>query len=705
MPEQVVAAAGIKQATGKIVWAEGPDVTDKAVTPWNQNGQWLPAQGEQVVIYAGDGVNEWPQFVGVIDETAGSVGGQIESSIVDYIDYLNRAVSHETVLRLHPPKTEGGAYIGAGMGSAYAIDRAFRACGFYATPRMESGAVLSVPCQNSMWPEYGVIAEAGAMSTSGTNTHADNHRATWGWCVSDFVCTYTPQGTIAPGDPVQLTARISTEHNGNFTLNAWYGSTRVQLAVSGSRTAIARLDSTDVVTLVMESGFTIVTLLIKNGTWTLKTNGGATATGSATIPAGANLTSISTTADEAARVAGLQVSRPPAGQEFGSLGHSSSAYQETGLFAGLMDVLPSYVDRPAVELLTEISKANLAPFWFNEFGQLRMIGSDILRNQAPVQTVTTLDDIFELAWENTRLGMRSRVTVKYRFPVLNRSRYSNVLLWQGGGETMESQQEKAMFAETPDGEDWAEIDHFAVSNAGGLTAFNEGRGTWIGGFLEDSAGNWTAATGYYVASGIQTISTRARLFEIETLVLPAGKKFVLATPDDAVNYFPRFRGMAYPVLRGRAKVQWIDKTLASATTGPYGFPELEHDAGPWGVQTANTIIQQRIADYIAGQVTKPAPTITNMRVHPDPRRQLGDVITISSPKLMGITITALIVGIHNAHSDAFTQTISVRIIAATSLYTTYAEYNETLPDGSMTYAQWQALGPVPQTYAQFNDAT
>ncbi|WP_115790044.1 hypothetical protein [Arthrobacter silvisoli] len=701
LPAQVVARAGIKQATGKIIWAEAPDLTDRAVNPWNKNGQWLPSRGEIVTIYAGDGVTEWPQFQGVIDETKGDVGGSVESTIVDYIDYLNNAVSHETVLRLHPPKTEGGTFMGVGMTPAYAVDRAARACGFYATPGIEPGAVLSVPCQTSMWPEWGVLTEADAYAGSSA-THAENHRASWGWCVGDFTCTYTPQGSMARTDPIQLTARISTEHNGNFTLNAWFGTTKVQLAVTGSRTAIARLDSTDVVTLAIESDYTIVTLLVKAGTWTLKTNGGATASASQSIPGGASLSSITTTGDNNARVAALQVSKPPTGSEYRSLGHVGSFYQETSLFSGLMDVLPSYVDVPAVDKMTEISKATLAPFWFNEIGQLRFIGSDVLRAQASSQTVTTLDDISSLAWEDTRLGMRSRVRVKYRFPGLNRSRYSNVLLWQGTGETMESNQDKDLFAEAESDVDWAEIDHGAVSSDGGLTAFNQGRGTWMGGVLEDSAGNWSDASAY-ITAGISTIDERTRLLTLSTSTLPSGKKFAQVTAD-STSYFPRFRGMDLPVLRGRARVKWIDKTYTSTITGPYGFAELEHDAGPWGVQTTGVLVQQRIADFIAGQVTQPAPTITGMRVAYDPRRQLGDVITISSPGLMGVTITALIVGIRNSGGDSFTQSLTVRIISATSLYTSYSEYNEALPAAPLTYANWQALGPLPQTYLAFNDA-
>lgn len=701
LPEQVVAGSGIKQATGSIVWDQDQDLTGTSANPWNPGAGWLPAQGVQVIIYVSDGVTEWAQFVGVIDENSGDVGSLPTSTIVDYIDYLNRPVSHSTVLRLHPPKSEGADYLGVGMSSAYPVDRALRRCGLYATPAMEPGVAFSVPAQASMWPEYGTLTAAGSF-TGGTKPHADNYRASWGWCLADFSCSYTPGITITRTDPIQLTARIGLDHAGNFTLNAFYGATRIQLAVAGSRTAIARLDGTDVVSLVMEPGFTIITLQVKAGAWTLKTNGGATATGSAAIPAGVDLSTITTTGDADTRAAGMQISKPPAGQEFKALSHNNTYYQETGLFAGLMDVLPSYVDRPAIDLLTEISKANLAAMWFNEIGQFRFIGSDILRSQAPAQTITTLDDIRSLSWSDARLGMRSKVRVKYRLPILNRSRYSNVLLWQGSGETMGSGQEKSLIAEAPAGEDWAEIDHGAVGTAGGLTAFNAGQGTWVGGYLEDGAGAWSSSAGYNTWDPIVTLDERTRLFKVTTITLPAGKTYVLATPDDATNYFPRFRGFSFPVLRGRAKVTWTDASVESVIAGPSGFPELEHDAGPWAVQADNTVIQDRIADFVAEQVTVPAPTIPGLRVGYDPRRQLGDVVTISSPDLMGVTINALIVGIRNASGKSFTQSLKVRIVSASSVFTTYAQFETAHPD-TLTYEQWRVLFPSTATYDYFDN--
>lgn len=701
LPDQVVAGGGIRQAMGTIVWAEQPDVTDTSANPWNMSAGWLPQSGQTVSVRVSDGVTTWTQFAGVIDDTAGDVGGSLQSTIIDYTDYLNKPFHHSTVLRLHPPRSDGADYMGVGMTASYVVDRLFRGCGFYATPRQEPNCVMSAPLQTSVWPEWGNIVSGGSVSGGGV-THGLNSRAEWGWCMSDFTAVYNPFTTVTRTDPVQLTCMAAADHAGSFTLDAEYGDATIRLWINGGRAAVALLDGVEVCRLSLGSA-TAVTLLIKAGVWTIKNNTGGTISASKPFPAGMNLSKVLLSGDANARIAGVQVSKPVVASEFQSLAYTPSYYQETSQLVGIMDVLPSIVDRTVIDVLTEISKSTLSPFWFDESGRLVMYGSDVLRFRDSVQTVTTLDDITKLSWTDSRLGIRSTVAVKYRYPALNRSRYSNVLLWQGSGETMVSGQEKVLFAKEPTDEDWAEIDNFTVSNEGGLTAFNQGRGTWVNTYLEDSSGAWTPSTGYVTWSPIQAVDDATRIFKAVAGTLPAGKSLVLGTPDDGSNYFPRFRGIDMPVLRGRARVKWADMTIMSAIIGPSGSPALEHDAGVWSVQTDNTIIQTRIADFIAAQVTAPAPVITGMEVIYDPRRQLGDVITISSPKLLGIELTALIVGVRNSAGDSYKQSLDVRIITKKSLYATYAEYDKTIPDG-LTYAQWQALGPLPETYEHFNDA-
>lgn len=690
LPDQVVGGSGIKQAHGTIVWAERPDVDDRAVTPWNSSSGWLPKAGDWVAIRATDGVNSWLQFTGVIDKTEGEVGDSPQSTVIDYTDYLNRPFRHSALLRIHPPKVEGGPFMGVGLSPAYAVDRLFRAAGFFATPPMEPGVVVSAPLQTSTWPEYGILTAAG--SASGVGSHGNNSQAPWGWCMRDFTATYTPQGSITRTDPVQLTVMAAPDHAGSFTLDAHYGVSRIRLWITPGRVAVAMLDGEEVCRMSLNDG-TIVSLLVKGTRWTLKSDNEGVVSGNKVTQSGDPLSRVVITGDEGSRIAGVQVAKPTELSEFQPTGHKATAFQDSSSLLGIQDAMPSMAGRSVAEVLDEISQATLSPYWFNESGRLVMYGSDVLRGRSSMQTVTTLDDITQLSWSDSRLSIRSSVAVKYRYPALNRSRYSNILLWEGSGETMDSGQEKEMFAKESSDEDWVEADDFTVSNAGGAAAFNAGRGSWVATHLEDSSGGFTGSAGYATWSPIRKVDEETRLFKVVVGTLPSGYQLVLGTPKEATNYSPRMRGVNMPVLRGRGRVQWADMTLTSTITGPSGFPALEHEIGPWSVRTDNTLIPDRIADFIASQVTTPSPVIPGMRVTYDPRRQLGDVITIQSPTLMGVELRVLVVGIRNEGGDSFTQSLTVRIISAKSTYTSYDELAQVWAGGNYDSLNtaWAAL--------------
>lgn len=696
LPGQVASAAGIKQASGSIVWAEQSNVTERSANPWNPSTGWLPKSGDSVVIWAGDGVREWKQFDGVIDETSGDVGELPASSIIDRIDQLSVNFSQETVIRSHPPKTEGGAYMGVGMSAIYMVDQAMRRGDFFTTPKLEAGVVMNANGQGSMWPRVGTITRAGSVSGA---SHAGNNRAPWGWAVDDFDCAYTPRSSQTGNAPLQMTFCIAPDHAGNFFFRSIYDGTVVEFAASTNRTCVARLDGVEVCRLVLTTSATIVSLVVRGTSWRIRSNAGgsASATGPA-LPGSRSLTSVTLRGDVGARVAGFQVSSPDVATEFASLAHVASAFHRVSGLVGLMDALPSFVNVNALDILDEISKATLSAMWIDETGVLQFRGSDVLRATGSTQTLTTLDDISSLSWSDSLLSTRSKVTVKYQQPAIDRSQWSNILLWQGSGETMQSNQDKNLFAEAPADEDWAEIDNFTVA-AEGLNALNSGRGTWMLSYLEKQDGTWMSSTGYTNRS-ISTINERTRLFKYGALTLPAGYHLVLSTPEDAVNYASRFRDWNQPALRGRGRVQWAEATVVSPIVGPTGAPELVHDAGKWNSRAEDTMILARKADFIASQVSTPQPVITGMRVVFDPRRQLGDVITISSPKLMGVELLALIVGKSDSADGSFAQTLSVRIISATSTFTSYEQFNAA--GGTLTHAQWQLLAPTPLTHAQFN---
>lgn len=705
LPEQIVAVSGIKQATGTVVWSEGADVEGGGRNPWNPSTGWLPAKGDRVVIYEGDGTNEYVQFYGRIDKTTGSIGEGFQSVLIDDYDKLSASVSHLPLLRIMPPLANGDQYRGVGLSSIHYVDDALRTAGFYSTPPTESNPAVAVTCQGSMWPNNGTAGtlQAGGAYT-GTASHHSNNTAPWGWSVGNFNNTYTPRAPQLPAIPVQLTAMVAPDHTGSFFLTAYYGpSNTVQLAVGTTRTAILRVNGTEACRVQMGAGV-VVTALLKNGAVTIKTNLGASASGSAAI-GGTIMTSVLTSGDEPTRIAGIQVSHPTAiAREFASLAWTPSAVLDLSnvTLTGLMDAGRAIDNERADDLLGEISEATLSGMWIDETGVFRWAPTLALTSRPVTQTVTTLNDILSLDWEDSVLGSRSKVTVTAKNPVVSKSTFRTKELYRGSGETLGSKEISEDVVGPGADEDWIMPDEsMTVLNPAPWSIYNGATET-LGGVFYSSSGETITGDGLTTTITMEKIGINQYKIKHVAGAFPADVTANLATSPTAGQLWPRNRDKPLPVIKGFGKVQWVEATISPVTAGGIG-PELVHDARIWNSRTDDNEWLSRIADYLSAQTATPKPTITGLEVTPDPRRQLGDVIRLESPDLMGVTMTALIVDRRKAGSaGGHTETLAVRIQSAVSQFTTFAEYNASMPGTQLTFQQWDALGPKPQTFAEFN---
>lgn len=706
LPAQIVAVSGVTQATGSIEFASEQDITESGINPWNRSTGWLPKSGDRVDIYAGDSVTEWKQFTGAIDRITGSIGSGFQATIIDDYDKLSVSISHVPLLRVMPPLSDGGEYRAAGLSSIYFVDYAARAAGFHCTPKPEYDAAWSAPLQGSLWPNRGTLT-AGLVGGVDSGPWASITPAPWGVSMGDFQNTYTPRRSELATVPLQVTLMVAADHAGNTTLNTYFGATdNVSLAVAGSRTVTARLNGTDVTSIVMGSA-TVVTLLIKAGAWTLKTNKGATATGTRTMPTGVTMDRIIFTADINSHVAGAQISHPDtASREFAALNETPTAildYSNTQ-HSGIIDASPTIENRAASDLLEEIGAATLTSVWIDESGVFRCAPSIALRSRTPVRTVTTLDSILSLDWDDSLLGQRSSVTVQYRELAISSGKYQNKILFQGSGETLESTEILEEFVEPGANEDWIMPDEsMIILSSANWATYNSRRGTMGGVFYSSTDGSTTSDTGLSTTITMDKLGISRYKIKHVAGSFPAGVTANLGTSPTDTALWERLRDKPLPVVRGYAKVEGAQSNRPPIITGAKG-PELTHDAGPWNSRTDSTIVVDRIGSFIADQTANPKPTITGLSITPDPRLQLGDVITISSPDLMGVTMTALVVGVSSSFGSSYEQSLTVRIINVTTTYTSYAEYDASLGGSNLTYAQWQALGPIPQTYTQFNNS-
>lgn len=700
LPAQVVAASGITQATGSIVFA-GEDVEGTARNPWNKSTGWLPAEGDRVEIYAGDGVTEWKQFHGLIDRTSGSIGEGFQSTIIDDYDSLSVRFEHDSILRVMPPLADGDARRGVGLSTYYYVNAAARNAGYFCTPPHEYDAAVTVPAQGSMWPVHGTFRSGGNYTGDG-GSHHSSWTAPWGMSAGNFNIIYGPRVSYPSTTPVQLTAMVAPDHAGTFFWTAYYGpSNTFGVSVTGARNAYARINGTVVASIVLGSATTF-TALYKDGVATLRTDDGRESSGVGVV-GGTNLSSVATTADESTRVAGLQVSHPnSASREFASLGFVPNFVPDyrSGalLLLGLMDAGPAIVGETTQGVLERISKATLSPMWIDEAGVLRFANSPLLRALLPVRTVTTLDDVTSLDWEAGLLSSRSRVRVQGRKPAINFSLFRTRVAYRGSG-SLSSGDVDEQFIGPEDDQDWVMVDSTLTMLGPTNWGLYNANVDSVSGVYYEQDGNVISATGKSVDVTLQKLGLRQYKLTHTASAFPAGVTAQLATHPDSVDLYPRNRNQGLPRINARALVEWADEEVTPTAAGGIG-PELVHEAEYWVSRTNETEILERIASYIQSQTTTPSPTITGLSIDPDPRLQLGDRITISSPDFMGVSLNALIVGVDSSFGGSYEQSLTVRVTGATTTFTTYAEFNKA--GGALTYQQWQALGPVPQTYAEFN---
>lgn len=707
LPEQVAAGGGVSGGSGTIVWAQLEDVQSREVSPWHKPAGWPPSSGDRVVVYVTDGVTDFPRFTGAIDKTSGTVGGGIQSTVIDDRDRLNAQFSHPALLRHHTPYGEGNAYRSIGLSHWFILTAALRAAGIRNTPPPVADVAVSVPLQGSVWPEAGTVTSAGGL---GGTIHASFYSAPWGYAADSFIAAYQPRTSYPASEPLQVTMMVAEDNSGSYWTDVQFDTGQVaRFRVNSDRTLIAYWnDGSGFVTVrntgtSFMAGATMATLLIKDGVWTIRADNGNELSSSRSVSGGPMLL-VRLTAEAGSRIAGVQVSRPnTTGHEFSSLSFTPGMRFVAGGLGSSMDMSPRIENRNVADLVDEICKSSLIAAWFDESGVFQLVASDQLRGATPVQTLTTLDDITELGWEDSLLSVRSKVEVTWKDPSISKGRSQRKELFRGSGDSLESADNVEVWATPDDGTEWFGVDRdLTILTDANWGTYNSKRGSFAGAFFSNSAGDEVPTTGNPLVITSENVGSIAVKINHVAGALGSGIEANLKTSPSAQAMWAYLRDQNLPVIRGYGEGKWVDAVTASATLGPAYAPALTHELGYWGQEFfEGGSVAQRIADFIANMVTTPTPTLSDVGVLYDPRRQLGDVITINSG-ILDITIRALIVGISESHAPGdHSQNITVRIISVTSTRKiTYAEF-EAAWAGS-NYAAFEAAW-AGLTYAEFEN--
>ena len=710
---QVVSGSGIMQTTGTIVWSDERAVKKAGDNPWNPTG-WWPDAGQAVEIWVSDGTMWWKQFTGVIDETTGDIGDPvIQSKIIDHFDDLSVKISHEALLRMMPPLNHGEGYRYCDLVPSYYLDYAFRAAGWYATPRQEPETVLLAPMMGGAWPHVGALRSAVDFETSSTTP--TNRRTPWGFGIGNARLSYGLRYTSPASTPLQVTVAVSPGHAQTCNVNLNFSSEhRISLVIASDRSVAARTDAGGttetacLLTAAQMQDATVVTLLVKGAQFSLRNDRGQTASGTGAAASG-RTESISVVAWPEAAIGGLMVNHPTASY----LEHRPSTQWGQGLqrkaildtsnigHLSVIAAAPAIVSRTAHSVVQEISDALLGAAWIDEQGDMHWSSGQAMRLKGVVDTVTTADHVTSLSVNKSLLGSRSLVTVKHKVASISQSRFQMVEVWRGNTKTL-GPDDHAEDIITPTGdEEWVQVDtdytRIGPYNAG---EYNTKRGSFMG-VTFTQGGDYFPPAQASVATDMEQIGPDAFKLTHTVVSMPSGVQAETRTPDDEENgqfYHSWNRNNSLPLVQAGARVQWEDAEVTP--TGVFGVgPELVHDVGPWAASN----IAARIGSYIQGETTHPRPHVTGMDVIADPRRQLGDVILIDSPGLIGVRIRGMINHISTTFDQSgLSQSLSMITITTQSLWQTYEQFNDA--GGSLTYRQWNALSPTPLTHTEFNQA-
>lgn len=667
LPEQVIASGGLSGTGGTVAWATQSPVSDRPVSPWGKVAGWPPSAGDVVQVRVTDGVTWWTRYSGVIDSTSGDPTSGYESKIIDHRDEITGTFTHQALLRHMTPYIEDSDYRSVGLNFWFPLTMALRATGFCNVPPIEGPSAMSVPMQGSMWPESGTVTRAKG---AGETIHASFFQTDFGYAAGSFSARYVPRTNEPTTTPVQITLVIPPTHRGVMTFDIIYGvSNAIRIRVNTGRTVTAYFSPTasspwtKVLTHSMGDA-TIMTLLIKNDNWTLRTDTGEQSFNSQSLGSG-TLTSVIMNADADSRVAGFQISNPNSSvREFASLDFEPNVVFTSSGLASTMDMMPALKMRSITDLVDEILKSTLTASWWDEEGRLVFKPSDLLRSTPSSQTITTADDITALGWEDSLLAVRSGVEVAWQDPLISKTYQYRLELWRGRTQTLLSTADPIEYFVTPEsGAEWFGVDRtlrfLDESNWG---AYNLRRGSYCGVWYSNADGDPTTAGDVRIFVD--------RMYS-DTLKITTQVRSLLSTHEANTETHPEstalkayLRGQSLPVVRGMGRGEWVD-AIYRVGAGQSSAPILQHDLGYWGQEYFDgDSVAKRIGDYLAEMVTTPQPTITDLGLIYDPRRQIGDVITIRS-EWLGVELRALITSLSEEHGDGAKQTATVRIIRAT----------------------------------------
>lgn len=310
----------------------------------------------------------------------------------------------------------------------------------------------------------------------------------------------------------------------------------------------------------------------------------------------------------------------------------------------LTAVLPEPA-RSGWETMQEIARATLGWVGIDADGMLTCRGRDKLRGGAPAETIISEDSLEDVSWTISADDVADRVEVTYRPPTLLTTApvypyYPSHTVWEstetltlGAGRvatvTAEIEGSVARIADM-----WLPVWNTALPAA--------------------SYSRWNA---FPNSDGTGTQPPDNAL-AIESTLLSSNRVHIRVRNTTAATlYVTQLTIRAYTAARAGEAV-----TLSRGLPADKARAPLAYDLGTW-VQDDDTA--REILDWLEGSVSNPMPTLSSVRVIPNPARRLGQIVKVTD-RTTSLAAKALIAGISMSGSDgSLTQTLDLTILSTT----------------------------------------
>jgi hypothetical protein len=687
---QVARLGGITQAEGSAEWAAEQDVVESYPTAFNRQGNWPPRLRDSIGAWFGyEAANGDPlvakALTGVIKNNSGDPKEGHGSGLVDGIARLSNRITLPPLQSIMPPLVAGGPWRGVTLYPTFFTDIAARAGRFFSTPGMGGSCIFSAPLMGSTWPERGTLV-TGLRNTDRGNAVARWHRTPWGMGVSDAYLSYTPAGTSSLNRPMEITAMSPAgPFAGRSYVAARWGTSEIRLNFNNNA-VYGMVNGAVVVELGYVAGNVFTLQVVPAGgnmTLSLRDEAGREVSASTAIASGSGnaMDEVRVVSEvEGAIIGGAQVSFP--GTAWQAVNYTRSAFIGPPAHSASLTASPPIMDVTARSFLEDQSRAELAAMWIDEDGFLQWRNRNALVNGASAATLTTLDHLHALPWEEDFAGVSSKVEVTGRTATVQRSKHPVFPLWESGQSGADPGNEFEWLIHPEADMDWIMPDQNFGSlhntNLDGFRRFNRGVGSWVAlraertdGMISTWGGAFAACTfidhqTYKISCSVFGFSSGNGLYEF-SLKVPAPE------PDSLDSIGPsRYQpGLSTPTLRGPATTMW-ENVKYRANSGVWDAPVLTHDVG-WFVQAPVAV--QAIADDLAAATTLPRPFLSGIDMVPDPRLQRGDIITLTDKKGTGLQFRCLLVGITDTFSEGaqWSQSCSFRVLDYTRISATLEE--------------------------------